>query len=51
MLMKQIAALETWAEEKKKEAETKQKVEEETPIIGLSNQRLIGYGGVNGFPS
>ena len=43
--------LESWVEEKKKEAQTQQKVEEETPIIGMGGQRLIGYGGANGFVS
>jgi len=40
--------LETWVEEKKKEAQAQQKADDETPIIGMG-QRLIGYGGVNGF--
>jgi len=43
--------LETWVEEKKKEAQVQQKVDEETPIIGMGGQRLIGYGGVNGLVS
>jgi hypothetical protein len=43
--------LESWVEEKKKEAQAQQKVEEETPIIGMGGQRLIGYGGVNGYVS
>ena len=47
----QLSALESWVEEKKKEAQAQQKVEEETPIIGMGGQRLIGYGGVNGYVS
>ena len=43
--------LETWVEERKKEAQAQQKVDDETPIIGMGGQRLIGYGGVNGFVS
>lgn len=43
--------LETWAEEKKKEAQAQKKVEDETPILGMGGQRLIGYGGVNGYSS
>jgi arginase family enzyme len=45
-----ISALETWVEEKKKEAQAQQQQEEETPIM-LGGQRLIGYGGVNGYVS
>jgi len=41
--------LETWVEEKKKEAQAKQEVEDQTPILGTGGQRLIGYGGMNGF--
>jgi hypothetical protein len=41
--------LETWVEEKKKEAQVKQEVEDQTPILGMGGQRLIGYGGVNGI--
>jgi len=44
--------LETWVEEKKKEAHAQQKADDETPILGLGGQRLIGYGGgMNGFAS
>ena len=43
--------LETWVEEKKKEAQEQQKADDETPIIGMGGQRLIGYGGMNGFAS
>jgi hypothetical protein len=43
--------LEAWVEERKKEAQEQQKVDGETPIIGMGGQRLIGYGGMNGFPS
>lgn len=43
--------LETWVEEKKKEAQAQQKADDETPVIGMGGQRLIGYGGVNGFVS
>lgn len=47
----QLSTLEAWVEEKKKEAQAQQKVEEETPIIGMGGQRLIGYGGANGYVS
>ena len=44
-----LSTLETWVEEKKKEAQAKQEVEDQTPILGTGGQRLIGYGGMNGF--
>ena len=46
----QISVLEAWVEEEKKKAQAQQQVEDETPIIG-GGQRLIGYGGMNGFVS
>jgi len=43
--------LEAWVEEKKKEAHAQQNVDDDTPIIWMGGQRLIGYGGLNGFVS
>jgi len=48
--MMQISVLEAWVEEEKKKAQAQKQVEDETPIIG-GGQRLIGYGGMNGFVS
>jgi hypothetical protein len=42
--------LEAWVEEEKKKVQAQKQVDDETPIIG-GGQRLIGYGGMNGFVS
>jgi len=41
--------MESWVEERKKEAQAQKTEDDETPILGMG-QRLIGYaGGMNGF--